>query len=116
MAAAINVSCGEERYNAKLTEDDVRLIILLGRQKKRLLAEAKKLSNMEIARKFEVSKSTIEGIINGAKWKHMQTIREQDDEKHPGQVVRVRQLGVDRRRENLRSSTAGVAQESGARG
>jgi len=59
---------GEEHYAAKLTADDVRIIRAAGRERKKHLIEAAKLSDRVLADKFGVSKSSIGMIINKRKW------------------------------------------------
>lgn len=55
----------------KLTADDVRLIRALVAERDRLLAEARKLSDRELARKFEVHKNTIQKACRFGSWAHV---------------------------------------------
>ena len=71
MAAPINPIRGSAHCNAKLTEDDVRLILSAADERKKLLAEAYQLSNSKLAEKFEVSKHTVEKISQGRSWAHV---------------------------------------------
>lgn len=55
-----NPSRGERHYRAKLTEDDVTLIVH---------AHSEGLSTRKLAEKFEVSQSTIAKIVSGRSWR-----------------------------------------------
>lgn len=68
---ATNPQRGEQRYNAKLTAADVRLIRELVAERRRLLNEAKRLSDKEIARKFEVHPGVIWKVSARASWIHV---------------------------------------------
>lgn len=63
--------CGSQRYNAKLTEADVRLIRELRAERERLLAQAKQLTDAKIAEKFEVHPNVVWKIGNFAGWIHV---------------------------------------------
>jgi transposase len=52
-----------KRYACRLAEDDVRLVRLL---------HAEGLSHRAIARKFEVGKTTVEAILTGRTWRHIE--------------------------------------------
>lgn len=56
-------SHGETHYKSKLTAADVELIRAAGDERARLLAEARKLSNAELGKKFDVSKNCIDRVI-----------------------------------------------------
>jgi len=71
MAAAINPSRGEKHYNAKLSEEDVRLIKQLIHQRRTLMQQLARVSNKAIAEKFEVSTRTIDKISEGYSWIHI---------------------------------------------
>ena len=71
MAAARNPSRGESHYNAKLTAHDVRLIRQLIAERTDLLARARRLTNDELASKFEVHHRTIEKIADRRAWIHV---------------------------------------------
>lgn len=68
---AINPQRGADRWNAKLTEDDVRLIRALVDERAMHLAEARKLTDAVIAEKFEIHPNTVRKIIDGAAWGHL---------------------------------------------
>lgn len=63
-----NRAHGEAHYGAKLTADDVRLILSLVQEREHLLAQAARLTNKVLAEKFEVSASAIDKIANGRAW------------------------------------------------
>lgn len=56
---------------ASLTDEDVRLIRALVEERRRLIAEARKLSNKLIAEKFGVKERSVERIISGEQWGHV---------------------------------------------
>ena len=64
---------GAQHYNAKLVDDDVRLIRALVEERRRLLAEAARLSDVEIGRKFGVHANTIWKIASWGSWVHVNT-------------------------------------------
>ena len=68
---AINPQRGSDRWNAKLTDDDVRLMRELVAERERLLAEARKLSDKEIAAKFEVHPNTVWKVCKRDSWSHV---------------------------------------------
>lgn len=53
---------------AILTDEDVRLIRALVEERRRLTAEARKLSNKLIAEKFGIKERSVERIISGEQW------------------------------------------------
>lgn len=64
---------GSRHHAAKLTEDDVLMIIELDRERRRLKAEMESLSLTAIAEKFGVSKQRVWEIVNCRKgaWGHV---------------------------------------------
>jgi hypothetical protein len=62
---------GADRYNAKLTDHDVRLIRELVAERSRLLAAARALSNRQLAEKFDVNYRTIEKVAEYRSWIHV---------------------------------------------
>jgi predicted transcriptional regulator len=71
MGVAINPQRGVDRWNAKLNDEDVRLILALVDERTRLLSEAKKLTDAKIAEKFDVSENTIQKISRRITWIHV---------------------------------------------
>lgn len=63
---------GSDHYAARLTEDDVRLIRAAGRERRRLLDDARRLSDAELAAKFECGVSTISRILSRQLWAHVE--------------------------------------------
>lgn len=70
---------GSELPHSKLDEDDVRLIrqlvaerTELVRRARQLRDESRKLSNRRIAEKFGVTSRTIERLLSGEQWGHVQ--------------------------------------------
>ena len=63
---------GEDLPWSKLTADDVMLIRGLVEERDRLRKEASQLTNAKIADKFGVHRRTIENIVNGGGWRHVQ--------------------------------------------
>lgn len=59
MAAARNPARGEAHYNAKLSDDDVRLVRACVAERQRLLREARELSDAKLAEKFGCHPNTI---------------------------------------------------------
>lgn len=55
---------GENSSHAKLNEEQVRLI-------RKIYKEDKKISYKQLGEMFNVSRKTIEGIVNRRKWKHV---------------------------------------------
>lgn len=55
---------GEDRYNAKLSNEDVEWI------KENYIPRHKEFGQSAIARKFGVSQQNISNIVNGKRWKH----------------------------------------------
>ncbi len=64
------VTHGVDHWNAKLTEDDVRLIRALVEERAMHLAEARKLTDAAIAEKFEVHPNTIWKVYRTS-WTHV---------------------------------------------
>ena len=54
-----------------LTESDVRLIRQAKRERDRMKEQCRQLSNKGLARKFQVTISTIEKILAGTQWKEV---------------------------------------------
>jgi len=71
MAAAKCPSRGERHYAAKLTDSDVRLIRRLVAERRKLLDAARKLSDAEIGRKFEVHPGVIWKVSSRSGWFHV---------------------------------------------
>jgi transcription initiation factor IIF auxiliary subunit len=71
VAAAKNPVRGSAHHNAKLNEDDVRLVLQLVAERDYHLAEAKKLTNEEIAKKFDVHVRTIDRVTQRSGWIHV---------------------------------------------
>lgn len=65
------VKRGSELPHAKLTEDDVRLILALVAERDELRRRAKQLTNREIAKKFGVHRRTVDKISAGETWIHV---------------------------------------------
>jgi len=65
------VKRGSELPHAKLTEDDVRLILSLVGEREALKRQASSLTNARIAHKFAVSTRTIDRITAGETWSHV---------------------------------------------
>lgn len=55
-----NPSIGERHHRAKLTQDDVTLI---------MECHGQGISTRKLAEKFEVSQSTVAKIVRGASWR-----------------------------------------------
>jgi hypothetical protein len=68
MPKAINPQRGRDRWNAKLTDDDVRLMRSLVAERERLLTEARKLTDAAIAEKFEVHPNTVWKVCKRDTW------------------------------------------------
>jgi len=64
------MSRGESHYACKLTTAEVELIRAAAEERRRLLDEARKLSNRALAEKMDTSVSNIERIISWSarKW------------------------------------------------
>lgn len=62
---------GSERKDAKLTENDVRLIREMLDERKRLKSQLKLISSKTLAEKFEVSVHTIHAISQEKTWLHV---------------------------------------------
>lgn len=71
MARAKSSPKGSKHHNSKLTEEDARLILQLMKERKKLIAQASHLTVEAIAKKFEVSKQTIQDLAMGRTWKHI---------------------------------------------
>lgn len=64
---------GSQHHSAKLTEDDVRLILELDKERVRLKQKMQEVSQPAIAEKFGISKQRVWEIVNqnrGA-WRHV---------------------------------------------
>lgn len=62
---------GTDLPHAKLDEDSVRLILSAVAERDRLRAEAAQLSNKSLALKFGVHYRTIDRIVAGENWTHV---------------------------------------------
>lgn len=64
---------GSKHHNAKITEDDVRLIIELDRERRRAKEKLDSLSQRAIAEKFGISKQRVWEIVNSrdGAWGHV---------------------------------------------
>lgn len=71
MAATKNTVRGERHYRAKLTEEDVRLILELKAERDRLIAEAKKITTKRLADKFGVHEKTVQRVFYRGGWAHV---------------------------------------------
>ena len=67
----LKVKRGSELPQAKLTEDDVRLIRQAVEERERLRAEASRLTNKSLAGFFNVHQRTIDKITEGHGWTHV---------------------------------------------
>jgi hypothetical protein len=67
----INYSRGEERWNAALTDSDVRLIHEAVKERERLRAQARRLSNAALAEYFGVHLRTVEKVVQHESWVHV---------------------------------------------
>lgn len=67
----LHVLRGSDLPQAKLNDDDVRLIRAAVRERDRLKREASELSNYALARKFGVHTRTVEKITQGESWAHV---------------------------------------------
>lgn len=63
---AKNLNSGENNYGSKLTEHEVKKI-----KKEYIPGRKNKLTILEMAQKYGVSKGAINGIIRGHNWKHV---------------------------------------------
>lgn len=61
----LNVSCGEKRYNAKLKESQIMVIVAFS---------ALGFSANSIARHFGVGGESVRRILNGERWRHMRLV------------------------------------------
>jgi hypothetical protein len=68
---ANNPQRGSARWNAKLTDDDVRLMRALVAERERLLTEARKLTDAKIAEKFHVHPHTVWKATKRDSWSHV---------------------------------------------
>jgi len=64
----LKVKRGSELPQAKLTEDDVRLIRQAVEERERLRAEASRLTNKSLAEFFNVHRRTIDRVTEGYNW------------------------------------------------
>jgi len=71
MPRAFNPQRGSDRWNAKLTPDDVRLIRGLVAERERLLSEARKLTDAKIAEKFDIHENTVWKVRQKSSWFHV---------------------------------------------
>ena len=71
MPPAINPARGAALPQAKLTDEDVRLIRKCVAERERLRQEANQLSNESLAKKFDVSLRTIDRITQRRGWIHI---------------------------------------------
>lgn len=71
MAAAINPVRGSKHPKAKFTEDEVKLILELLKERDDLLKRASYLSFTKLAEKFECHKNTIQKIAYAKSWVHV---------------------------------------------
>lgn len=64
---------GSKHHNAKITEDDVRLILELDQERRRVKALLDSLSQRAIAEKFGISKQRVWEIVNAHQgaWSHV---------------------------------------------
>lgn len=64
---------GSKHHNAKVTEDDVRLIIELDQERRKIKALLDTLSQRAIAEKFGISKQRVWEICNArdGAWSHV---------------------------------------------
>lgn len=71
MPPAINPVRGTDHPLSKLTDDDIRLIRECVAERERLINEARRLTNAELARKFDVHQRTIDRITQRKAWIHI---------------------------------------------
>lgn len=71
MPPAINPVRGTDHPLSKLTDDDIRLIRECVAERERLLSEARKLTNAELAKKFDVHFRTIDRVTSRRGWIHV---------------------------------------------
>jgi len=71
MPPAINPVRGTDHPLSKLTDDDIRLIRECVAERERLINEARKLTNAELARKFDVHANTIGRVTQYRGWIHI---------------------------------------------
>lgn len=71
MPAPKSPARGSQHYRAKLTEDDVKLLLACKAERDRLLSEARELSNARLAGKFGVNEKAVERIFYRAGWGHV---------------------------------------------
>jgi len=64
---------GSQHHSAKLTEDDVRLILELDKERVRLKQKMQEVSQPAIAEKFGISKQRVWEIVNADRgaWRHV---------------------------------------------
>jgi hypothetical protein len=62
---------GSAHSNAKLTEDDVKLILALNQERLEIRKRLKQVSIEAIANKFDMSPTVIGRIVNGHSWRHV---------------------------------------------
>lgn len=71
MAAAKNPVRGEKHHLSKLTDDDIKLLLACKAERDRLLEEAKKLTNKQLAAKFDIHERTVERVFYRGGWAHV---------------------------------------------
>jgi hypothetical protein len=71
MPPAINPVRGTDHPLSKLTDDDIRLIRECVAERERLINEARKLTNAELAKKFDVHANTIGRVTQFRGWVHV---------------------------------------------
>lgn len=62
---------GSKHFHAKLTEEDVKLILALNEERLEIRKKLKEVSIEGIARKFDMSPSVIGRIVRGHAWRHV---------------------------------------------
>lgn len=62
---------GSKHWKAKLTEEDVELILALNQERLRLREELSRVTTVAMAEKFGVSNSVISRICAGHDWRHV---------------------------------------------
>lgn len=67
----MTIKRGQQLPQAKLTDEDVRLLFQCVAERERLRKEANELSNEALARKFEVHPRTIEKVLRRESWIHV---------------------------------------------
>lgn len=65
---------GSNHHNAKLTEEDAEMILVLIAERKKLIEQASNLTHAAIAEKFGVCKQTVCEISMGKTWRHVKGV------------------------------------------